>query len=238
MSALGRLAQLVGRAKPDPKADPAKLARIGDEVRARLEAHPRAQSCGGTRADLFLVPDILSPQECHRLIKVIESRITRSPLFSDRVAPAGRTSSTHYFREDLPETRALAARIDETLGIELRHAETIQGQRYLKGQEYRHHCDFFREDKPHWPGERPRGGQRSWTAMVYLNDVEGGGETEFPALDLRISPRAGLMVAWNNMTRRGRPNRATRHAALPVLAGEKYVVTQWFRQEDWSLHRN
>ena len=238
MGLLGRIAGLLGQSKVDEKADPAKLARIGDQVRARLEAHPHAQSCGGDQADLFLVPDLLSAQECRRLIKVIESRITRSPLFSDRVAPAGRTSSTHYFREDLPETRLLAARIDEVLGIERRHAETIQGQRYRVGEEYRHHCDFFREDKPHWPGERPRGGQRSWSAMVYLNEVEEGGETEFPALDLRIRPRAGLLVAWNNMTRRGRPNRATRHAALPVLAGKKYVVTQWYRQDDWSLHRN
>ncbi|MEZ5680623.1 MAG: 2OG-Fe(II) oxygenase [Erythrobacter sp.] len=235
---LESLRRRFGLAKIDEKADPAKLARIGNEVRARLEADPRAEARGGDKADLFLVPDLLGPKECARLIRIIESRITRSPLFSDRVAPAGRTSSTHYFRDELPETRSLAAKIDDVLGIERRHAETIQGQRYLEGQEYRHHCDFFREDKPHWPGERPRGGQRTWTAMVYLNDVDEGGETEFPALDLRIRPQAGMMIAWNNMTRRGRPNRATRHAALPVVAGKKYVVTQWFRQDDWSLHRN
>lgn len=227
-----------GLAQIDDKADPAKLARIGDEVRARLAANPRADNWGGGKVDLFVLRDLLTPTECRRLIKLIDSRITRSPLFSDRIAPAGRTSSTHYFRDEVPEVATLARKIDDVLGIERRHAETIQGQRYLEGQEYRHHCDFFREDKPHWPGERPRGGQRTWTAMVYLNDVEQGGETEFPALDLKVTPRAGLLLAWNNMDRKGRPNRATRHAALPVLAGKKYVVTQWFRQDDWQLHRD
>ncbi len=236
MPVLARLLRGLGRSEPDEKADPEILARIGREVRDRLEANPDAVARGGRDADLYLVPALLSPQECRRLVRVIDSRIRPSILFSDRAAPAGRTSSTHYFAEGSPETLALGRRIDAVLGIERRHGETIQGQRYRVGEEYRHHCDFFREERAHWQGERRRGGQRTWTAMVYLNAVEAGGETEFPELGLRIRPEPGLMVAWNNMTRKGRPNRATRHAALPVLAGEKHVITQWYRQEDWSLH--
>ena len=71
--------------------------------------------------------------------------------------------------------------------------------------------------------------------MVYLNAVDSGGETEFPELDLKIVPEPGLLVMWDNMDRSGQPNRATRHAALPVGAGTKYVVTQWYRQGEWSL---
>ena len=73
--------------------------------------------------------------------------------------------------------------------------------------------------------------------MVYLNAVEAGGETEFPELDLKIAPEAGMLVMWDNMDRKGCPNRATRHAALPVEAGTKYVVTQWYRQGAWSLQQ-
>lgn len=242
MPALARLLRGLmrgpGRHRADPKADPAILARIGSEVRDRLLADPRAVARGGDKADLFLVPGLLRARECARLIRVIESRIGPSVLFSDRASPAGRTSSTHYFAEQSPETRALGRLLDDVLGIERRHAETIQGQRYRVGEEYRHHCDFFREDRAHWQGERPRGGQRTWSAMVYLNAVEAGGETEFPELGLRIVPEPGLLVAWNNMDRKGRPNRATRHAALPVARGKKYVITQWYRQDDWSLHRH
>jgi prolyl 4-hydroxylase len=236
MAMLGRLAQLLGRGSRDPMADPATLAAIGDAVRERLRANPQARECGGTSADLFLLPGFLTAQQCKRLIRVIESRIQPSTLFSERQTPRGRTSSTHYFADEAPETVALGRRIDAALGIERSHAETIQGQRYRVGEEYSHHRDYFREERPHWQQERRRGGQRSWTAMIYLNVVEAGGETEFPDLGLTVTPEPGLLLAWNNMDRHGRPNRRTRHAALPVRAGEKYVITQWYRMDEWSRH--
>ena len=235
MSVFDRLSQLLGRAEPDPQADPAIMRAIGTTVRERLLADPRVEPRGGGKADLFLMRGLLTQQQCRKLIAVIDSRIQPSVLFSDKASPRGRTSSTHFFAKDLPETKALARKIGAVTGIAPVHAEPLQGQRYREGEEYRHHRDHFRPDRPHWQVERRRGGQRSWTAMVYLNAVESGGETEFPELDLRIVPEPGLLVMWDNMDRRGQPNRATRHAALPVGAGTKYVVTQWYRQGEWSL---
>lgn len=234
MALVGRLASLLGRKPADPMADPAALAAIGDAVREKLRTNPQAEDRGGDKADLFLLPGFLTLQQCQRLIRVIESRIQPSTLFSEARNPAGRTSSTHFFATDAPETLTLGRKIDAVLGIARSHAETIQGQRYRIGEEYRHHRDYFRVERPHWQHERRRGGQRSWTAMVYLNAVDAGGETEFPELDLTVTPEPGLLIAWNNMDRRGRPNRNTRHAALPVEAGEKYVITQWYRQDEWS----
>ncbi|MEX0341368.1 MAG: prolyl hydroxylase family protein [Erythrobacter sp.] len=235
MSVLGRLAQLLGRSAPDPQNNPAQLRAIGEAVRARLLANPDIEPRGGGKADLFLLRGFLTARQCRKLTAVIDSRIQPSVLFSDRVAPSGRTSSTHFFRDDMPETRALARKIGAVTGIAPVHAEPLQGQRYREGEEYRHHRDHLRPESAHWHKESRRGGQRSWTAMVYLNAVEAGGETEFPELDLRIAPEPGMLVLWDNMDRKGRPNRATRHAALPVAAGTKYVVTQWYRQGEWSL---
>ena len=234
MSLTSRLVSLVRKTQPDPEADPRRLADIGDRVRSRLRDDPRALERGGRKADLFLVPGFLGQHQCQRLIEIIESRIQPSKLYSEPEYPAGRTSSTHFFASEAPETKALGEAIDALLGIERLHAETIQGQRYRIGEEYRHHRDYFRRERPHWQQERRRGGQRSWTAMVYLNAVEAGGETEFPELDLTVTPEPGLLLAWNNMTRSGYPNRKTRHAALPVRAGEKYVITQWYRLGEWS----
>ncbi|MXO97201.1 2OG-Fe(II) oxygenase [Erythrobacter aquimaris] len=234
MPLLTRLARIFRTKQPDPKADPATLAAIGNSVRERLSQDSRAIAKGGDKADIYLLPGFLTAQECARLIVTIESRIQPSKLFSDRKTMGARTSSTHFFSNEAPETIALGRKIDEALGIDCAHAETIQGQRYHVGEQYLHHRDYFREERPHWQNERRRGGQRSWTAMVYLNTVEAGGETEFPELDLLVTPETGLLIAWDNMTRKGRPNRNTRHAALPVEAGEKYVITQWYRQEEWS----
>ncbi len=220
----------------DPEADPAVLARQGDSVRARLEGELGARNRGGRRASLYVFRDFVSQRECSRLIRLIDSEIGPSTLFNDGGGAGIRTSSTHYFADDQRDASALARRIDALLGLERAQAETLQGQRYLPGEQYRHHCDFFYTPREHWQRERRRGGQRTWTAMVYLNAVEAGGATDFPRLDLSLRPESGMLVVWNNMTPRGRPNRSTLHAGMPVEAGFKHVVTQWYRQGTWTRH--
>ena len=222
----------------DEKADPARLAAVGEAVRARLLADPRAEPRGGHKADLFTVPGFVSAQRCRQLIALIEAQVTPSTLFHDGggITPGIRTSSTHYFRNE-PLALRLGEQIDALLGLDRAQAEPMQGQRYRAGEEYRHHSDHFRTERDHWQRERQRGGQRTWTAMLYLDAVEGGGATDFSRLDLAITPEPGLLVTWNNMDRKGRPNPALLHAGMPVEAGTKYVVTQWYRLEPWVSRR-
>ena len=231
------MARLGLRKAADERADPARLAAVGEAVRARLLADSRATPRGGHKADLFTIPNFLTAQQCRGLIAAIERQAQPSTLFLDGGGSGAvadlRTSSTHYFCAD-PQADRIARAIDELLGLDRGHAEPMQGQRYRAGEQYRHHMDHFRIERPHWQRERLRGGQRSWTAMVYLNAVEAGGATDFPRLGLSIQPEPGLLVAWNNMDRRGRPNPALLHAGTPVAAGSKYVVTQWYRLDLWT----
>lgn len=211
-------------------ADPARLAAIGGAVRSRLLADPRATPRGGHRADLFTLPGFVSAQRCRDLVAAIDAAAVPSTLYKDGKTPGIRTSSTHYFRDD-PLALRLGEEIDALLGLSRWQAEPMQGQRYRVGEEYRHHSDFFRTEREHWQRERLRGGQRSWTAMVYLNAVQDGGATDFPKLGLAIDPEPGLLVVWNNMDRAGRPNPALLHAGTPVRAGVKHVITQWYRMD-------
>lgn len=205
-------------------------------MRARLLADPRVEARGGHRADLFTVARFLTAQQCRLLIAAIDREIGPSPLFHDggglTAAADLRTSSTHYFRGNAAALE-LGERIDALLGLDRAHAEPMQGQRYRVGEQYRHHCDHFRIERPHWQRERQRGGQRSWTAMLYLNAVEAGGATDFPRLGQALAPEPGKLVVWNNMDRRGRPNPVLLHAGMPVSAGVKYVITQWYRVDPW-----
>jgi hypothetical protein len=61
-----------------------------------------------------------------------------------------------------------------------------------------------------------------WVAwMVYLNDVEEGGETEFLYQSLRVKPKKGMGMIW--------PGTYTHlHRGNPPLKRDKYVLTGWF----------
>lgn len=202
-------------------------------VRTRLLGDPRATPRGGHRADLFTVPGFVQAQTCAELVAAIEEEATPSTLFQDGGGAGIRTSSTHYFRDN-PLALRLGQDIDALLGLDRALAEPMQGQRYRPGEEYRHHSDHFRLARDHWQRERLRGGQRSWTAMLYLNAVDAGGATAFPKLGLVFDPEPGMLLVWNNMDRRGRPNTALLHAGTPVERGVKYVITQWYRLDPWG----
>jgi len=58
------------------------------------------------------------------------------------------------------------------------------------------------------------------TMMLYLNDVEEGGETEFLYYHKRIKPKAGRLLIWPS----GYPHT---HRGNPPLSGEKYIITGW-----------
>src|SRR3546814_2501840 len=87
--------------------------------------------------------------------------------------------------------------------------ETIQGQRYAVGQQFKPHHDFFFTSEAYWPEQEKHGGQRTWTAMMFLNAVDEGGQTQFPEAKVRISPRKGNLLVWNNLADRGADRKST-----------------------------
>lgn len=215
--------------------DPAVLARIGRDVRARLERIPAFERVATDLADIYLVEKFLTGPDCRRIMQAINRHAVPSTLYSGTQTAGFRTSHTHHFERHDPLTRDLEHYICEVSGLDILHAEPLQGQRYQKGQEFRHHHDFFHVGERYWESEALRGGQRTWTAMLALNEPREGGETDFPQLDFRFRPRTGRLLMWNNMDRDGRPNMKTLHAGMPVTRGIKHIVTLWFRQEPWRL---
>ena len=222
--------------KVDPNYTPAKLAALGNAVRGKLSGKPGITAHGGDKLDLYTIAHFLSDVDCARLVEVIDSKIGPSSLFKGTEIDGFRTSSTHHFDGTEPEIAAIRRKISKVLGIDEMHAEVMQGQRYMPGQQYKHHYDYFFPDQEYWQQEKRRGGQRSWTAMICLNEPEEGGHTHFAKPDIAIAPKTGTLVIWNNMNHDGLANENTLHAGTPVIKGCKYVITQWFRQNEWSLH--
>lgn len=207
-----------------------QLALIGQWVRARLQAHPKVEQLAIGDGELFRVRKFLGRADCREIARVINSHAVPSTVLGDGVHSEIRSSSTHHFDREDPLNCSLEDYVDELLGISKVFSEPMQGQRYHVGQQYRHHHDFFHGSDQTVAAEAARGGQRTWTAMVFLNEPREGGETDFPKLGLRLTPETGTLVIWNNMRPDGSPNPATLHAALPVKRGIKHVITKWYRQ--------
>ena len=56
--------------------------------------------------------------------------------------------------------------------------------------------------------------------ILYLNDVEEGGETEFLYLSRRVKAKKGRLVIFP-------PNYPWAHRGNPPLSGSKYIMTGW-----------
>ena len=57
----------------------------------------------------------------------------------------------------------------------------------------------------------------AWTCVLYLNNVEGGGELDFPSLGVSIKPRAGFAAIFPGGSHYP-------HRSLPIKSGEKYAL--------------
>ena len=186
---------------------------------------------GMGKAELYIMDDFLDAAECAGIVKLIRAQLRPSTISSP---PGGsydntfRTSRTCDLSDALPEVAQLDAKICAAIGFDKSLAEPTQGQHYEIAQVFKTHTDFF---KPYELERFLMGnlGQRTWTFMIYLNDPEGGGETEFPDIGLKVTPKLGRAVAWNNLRPDGQGNDHTRHQSLPVTAGTKTIITKWFR---------
>lgn len=211
----------------------ARLAEIGKTTAGRLKRQPGIQIVNGIGLDLFVRQGFLTPQECGALVAMIDSDRKPSALLTTDPDPGFRTSESCDLDRWNPYVEAIDTRICTFMGMKPRQGETLQGQRYAVGQLFKAHHDYFHPSQPYWPDERARGGQRSWTAMIYLDEPAGGGETWFCHAGFKVVPRTGMLIAWNNMDAKGAPNVQSMHESLPVTAGIKNIVTKWYRERFW-----
>ena len=216
---------------------PAKTSKVrelaGATVAARLDANPLVKRAQIDTAQCYYHPDFLDASQCDQLKAIIDRDKRPSTLLADTPEANFRTSDSCDMDRWSPLVRPIDESIASLLGIDPVHGETMQGQRYAPGQQFRAHHDYFHETETYWEKVRQYGGQRTWTAMIYLNDVAEGGATWFPQAGIKVAPKRGLLLAWNNMLPDGSPNDRTLHEGMPVVEGVKYIVTKWFREGAW-----
>ena len=202
----------------------------GASPAAQLAATPGVQRVPTRELELFIVRDFLDADACSALIDRIDERRRPSEIADDIGIANFRTSETCDLDWRDPVVGEVDRKISVLLGLPLDESEPIQGQRYAPGQEFRPHTDTFEPGGYDFYLHTAETGQRTWTAMIYLNQPEDGGATRFKTIGKTIQPETGKLVAWNNLLPDGRPNPATLHQGMKVRRGTKYIVTKWFRQ--------
>ncbi len=209
-------------------------AEAGRTGAARIARAPGVKRLSDERADVFIIDDFLPAEQCALLNAAIDRGCVPSPLFNAEQFRGYRTSRTCNLDRGDAAVRLADLAIAGLLGLDPAHGEALQGQRYEPGQQFKRHADFFYIDQPYWAEVEPHGGQRTWTAMIYLDAPEAGGATVFPHLDIEVVPKVGRLLAWNNMDRDGSPNSWTIHEGCAVDAGIKHIVTKWYRERPWG----
>lgn len=192
---------------------------------------------------LLQADDFLSASEAKDLIDVAErTGFQSSSRYIDGAAEL-RTSVTTFCKDTCawaPSVAALVDRISDALGVPWGYFEPVQFVRYNDGEYYTEHSDFIPEDI------ETASGPRLLTFFIYLSDKFDGGETDFPKLSKRVSPKVGRIATWTNaMTYVGGksgkirwlPDGKTNHEALRVTAtastsAPKYAANVWIHNND------
>lgn len=188
------------------------------------------------RPDLVAAAQLLSADECRLLMATARPRLERSRTIDDdgdRVEHPSRTSSDAGFdpvHEDFA-LRVVQVRMARLADAEFTCSEPLIVLRYAPGEQFHPHRDYIAPSS--LAGRKPEAGNRAATVCAYLNDVEGGGATRFPAAGMTVPPRAGAAIAFRNLKADGQPDPDSLHAGLPVERGEKWLATLWLRQRRW-----
>ncbi|MGE6610711.1 2OG-Fe(II) oxygenase [Peribacillus sp. NPDC076916] len=175
---------------------------------------------------IVILGNVLSDEECDGLIELSKDRMNRSKIGSKHEVNEIRTSSSMFFQENEYDIiTKIEKRISTIMNIPIEHGDGIQVLKYTPGQEYKAHFDFFTSSSIAAKNNRIS------TIIMYLNNVEHGGETFFPKLNFSVSPQKGMAVYFEYFYNDQNLNELTLHGGAPVITGEKWVATQWMRRQ-------
>ncbi|XP_017238457.1 probable prolyl 4-hydroxylase 9 isoform X2 [Daucus carota subsp. sativus] len=131
-------------------------------------------------------------------------------------------------------------------------AENLKGIRtssgtFIKASEDKSGTLDIIEDKISSATMIPRTHGEVASFLLYLSDVEEGGETMFPyenglnydnydpdaCAGLKVKPRKGDGLLFYSLYPNGTIDKASLHGSCPVIRGQKWVATKWLRNQLW-----
>ncbi|XP_077095399.1 prolyl 4-hydroxylase subunit alpha-1b isoform X3 [Siphateles boraxobius] len=185
--------------------------------------------------------DIISDSEIETVKELAKPRLRRATISNPitgvlETAPYRISKSAWLSGYEHATIERINQRIEDVTGLEMDTAEELQVANYGVGGQYEPHFDFGRKDEPDAFKELGTG-NRIATWLFYMSDVSAGGATVFPDVGAAVWPKKGTAVFWYNLFASGEGDYSTRHAACPVLVGNKWVSNKWIHERGQEFRR-
>lgn len=185
--------------------------------------------------------NVVSEREMEKVKELAKPRLRRATVHDPQT---GKLTTAHYRvsksawlgASEHPLVDKINQRIQDVTGLDVSTAEDLQVANYGVGGQYEPHFDFGRDDEPD-AFEELGTGNRIATWLLYMSDVQAGGATVFTDVGASIKPKKGSAVFWYNLYRSGEGDYRTRHAACPVLVGNKWVSNKWIHERGQEFRR-
>ncbi|WP_438824246.1 2OG-Fe(II) oxygenase [Bacillus sp. JJ1562] len=174
---------------------------------------------------ILILGNMLSNEECDELIRLSKGKMHRSKIGNAHVDNMRTSSSTFLDQSENIIVNRIENRISQIMNIPTDHGEGLQILNYQIGEEYKAHFDSFTSTN------NEINNPRISTLVMYLSDVEHGGETYFPKLNFSVSPQKGMAVYFEYFYNDQTLNELTLHGGAPVIVGDKWAATQWMRRK-------
>lgn len=182
-------------------------------------------------------PSFLEPGISRWIIERARGRLTRALVYDASVGGTvehgTRTNSSVSF--NFLDTDFICvlvqSRMAACLGLPFRNFEALTVLHYDVGEHNAEHFDFVDPNVPDYERHVRERGQRVVTFLAYLNDDYDGGHTEFPRLGIRHKGESGEGFCFVNAFADGRPDVRTLHAGRPPTSGEKWIVSQFIKNQ-------
>lgn len=183
---------------------------------------------------VVLVDNFMSAEECDRMCELAAplmrvARVMSKTSVQGNLLTAVRDANTACLTEhDHPLVGEVERRIAALTGWASARGEILQVQRYVKNGKYIPHYDFFNRKSVGEANALALSGQRLATLIVYLRSPLSGGATYLTNLGMKIAPTRGraLFFSYPEASEQS----GTLHGGEPVQAGEKWILTKWFRE--------
>uniref|UniRef100_A0A1A7YHK3 procollagen-proline 4-dioxygenase n=2 Tax=Iconisemion striatum TaxID=60296 RepID=A0A1A7YHK3_9TELE len=207
----------------------------------RFVIGPVKQEDEWDRPHIVRYHDVVSEKEMEKVKELAKPRLRRATVHDPQT---GKLTTAHYRVSksawlgafEHPVVEKINQRIEDITGLDVSTAEDLQVANYGVGGQYEPHFDFGRKDEPD-AFEELGTGNRIATWLLYMSDVQAGGTTVFTDIGASVKPKKGTAVFWYNLYRSGEGDYQTRHAACPVLLGNKWVSNKWIHERGQEFRR-